>query len=279
VDEAGSNKVEGGKRVLYVLVLLALIVPRIWVFSLPMPIEPETKAVYDIINNLPPGSLVLLDIGTDESGWPYVGDGLVAIVSHLSSRNVKFVISETGSQSGAMIAQMVFDRVPKELLDQREYGVDYLRLPYLPGEEAAVSTLATRFKESATLDFSGRPLNGFPLWQSISSSKDFDLVINAVYMEQHRYFLRHWREPIQMPLVFVVPTALVPYIKPFTAAGQVAGMVAGIRGSAEYESLIGRPRGAAREMTTLTLAVLVMLGSMVVGNIEQWRGKAKQRQV
>jgi len=63
---------------------------------------------------------------------------------------------------------------------------------------------------------------------------------------------------------------------PFLNSGQMVGMVAGLKGAAEYEKLIEIPGRAARGMDAQSIAHLVMIGFIVLGNIAYFMGRRRK---
>jgi hypothetical protein len=233
--------------------------------------------MYKVIDQMPAGSIVLYDQGGMLDSWAMYRDGLIAVMTHVFSRNLKLVIVGAGNGEGPILAEMVLSRLPPTLLASKKYGVDYIHLGFLPGEEAAVATLAAKFKDVYVKDARGNAVSDLPLWHEIKDAKSFALVICNPYSEQYRHYIRHWVEPLKIPLVLVVASAVVPVLNPFFASGQVAGFVGSVRASAEYESLLRRPAGASAELGSLSLGVAVILGSIVVGNVLDVRKKRQPR--
>jgi hypothetical protein len=60
---------------------------------------------------------------------------------------------------------------------------------------------------------------------------------------------------------------LVPQFVPYLQSGQLKGMLKGIGGSAEYERLINKPGEAMAGMEGQSLAHLVVLAFILIGNL------------
>ena len=58
------------KRVIFVLISLAVIIPLLYPLFIEINVNPEVKAVYDTIENLPNGSTVFLAMDFDPSSKP-----------------------------------------------------------------------------------------------------------------------------------------------------------------------------------------------------------------
>jgi len=256
------------------VLLLCLLVPRIFPFTLPLNVSQATRDMFKLVDQLPAGSVVLYDQGGNLDTWSLHGDGLIAVITHVLQRNLKLVIVEAGSSQGPIIAEMALNRLPPTLLGSKKYGVDYIHLGFLPGEEAAVSTLAMKFKDAYVKDAYGTAVSNLPLWGEIKDSTSFALVVQQPWSQQYTFYMRHWAQSLKRPLVIVTDTSLIPNIQPFYASGQIAGFIGGVRGGAEYEALLARPAGASGELGSLSLGVAVVLTCIVVSNVLRAR---KQR--
>ena len=64
---------------------------------------------------------------------------------------------------------------------------------------------------------------------------------------------------------------------PFVQAGQVKGMLQGLRGAAEYELLSGSPGVASAGMDAQSLGHLLIIGFIVVGNVAYIMSKRESR--
>ncbi len=59
----------------------------------------------------------------------------------------------------------------------------------------------------------------------------------------------------------------VPEIMPNLQAGQIVGIVAGMRGAAEYEIMVGKPGTAVAGMDAQSFAHVLIMLLIIVGNV------------
>jgi len=65
---------------------------------------------------------------------------------------------------------------------------------------------------------------------------------------------------------------------PFLNSGQIVGMVAGLKGAAEYERLIDHKEMASRGMDAQSIAHLVVIGFILVGNLAYFATRKGKQQ-
>ena len=57
------------RRIIFVLIALATLLPLLHPFGLPIKVSPEVRGVYDYIESLPEGSVFLLSLDFDSAGF------------------------------------------------------------------------------------------------------------------------------------------------------------------------------------------------------------------
>ena len=76
-----------------------------------------------------------------------------------------------------------------------------------------------------------------------------------------------------------VPYGPVNEVMPYVQSGQMVGVLAGMPGAAEYESLIGQKGSATSGMDAQSVAHLVIVLFIVLGNISYFIDRKRSRKV
>ena len=79
------------RRPLWALLIILIIIPFVLPFPTLAGITPETRAVYNYIENLPSGSVVIFDIGVDVAMWEEMEPASVAVLQHIIRRPLKLI--------------------------------------------------------------------------------------------------------------------------------------------------------------------------------------------
>ena len=79
------------RRIVFALIALAVIIPILKGIGLPVRVSDEVKRLYDAIEELPPGSKVLISLDYDPATFPEVYPMNLAVVRHLFKKDVKVV--------------------------------------------------------------------------------------------------------------------------------------------------------------------------------------------
>src|SRR5712691_13189785 len=79
------------RRIIFLLIALATLLPLVHPFGLPIKVSPEVRGVFDYIESLPEGSVFLLSLDFDPSSKPELYPMSIALLRHAFRKNQKVV--------------------------------------------------------------------------------------------------------------------------------------------------------------------------------------------
>jgi len=241
--------------------------------TLPRPdtIAPETLAVGDLINQLPPSAPVLVAFEYDPASIGELDLAGEAVVDHLMVRGARLVTLST-RPAGAGLALRLFE--PLAIANNYLYGENYVHLGFVAGEGAGLSAMARNLPATAPADFAGNPAWSQPALGGIDSLADFALVVVISATPEG---VRQWLEQAKpaagpTPFVAVISAGAEPLVRPYYegSPSQLAGLIAGVFGAGGYEQLTERPgealaRWDAYGYGVLAASVILLLGLVLHG--------------
>jgi len=252
------------RRVIYGVVFLSLSIPLIWPIGFEVAVGPETKQLYDMVNNLPEGSAVIVSMDTSPGGYGELSSGAVALLNHLASRNIR-VIGMGFFDTGPSLLETAFGA--SDFRD-KEYGVDYVNLGYLAGGETAMARVARDIVGSFPRDYRGNEVSELPVMEGITSCQDIEMIISiSSGTPGVPEWIRQVGDPLGIPIATVIVAVNVPNMTPYLQAGQIIGMIPSMKGAAGYESLMGTAGLGTRGMDAQSIAHLTILALVIVGNL------------
>jgi len=155
-------------------------------------------------------------------------------------------------------------------------GKDYVVLPWLAGRDAAVAAMGRDFKGVYPTDFYGRPTAEAELFQSITDIKSIALVVSYATGDDQDFYLQQMQAVYQVPVTGGATAVSIPGRMPYLQSGQLSGILAGLRGAAEYEVLIRKPGLAAAGMDAQSLAHGLVIVFILLGNLAFFFGQARK---
>ena len=254
------------RRWIFLIIAAVVIVPLIFPVGLPIRPTDTTKNVYDSIEKLPAGSKVLLSVEYSPSTRPENHPMTISILRHLFKNNHKVFITCL-CPDGQFMAQDAINQVAKQEFN-KTYGVDYVFLGFRPGNEAVVKGIVSNLRKLYTVDVYQKKIDEIPLMNGINNFKDFDFLFSSsAGFPGTIEWVQYASDPTGIPMASGVTSIQVNEVMPYVQAGQMVGVLAGMPGAAEYEALINQKGSATSGMDAQSVAHLVIVLFIILGNV------------
>ncbi len=257
---------------IYLIIVIAVAVPILlgsnWAAA-NMRVSGPTIAMYDTIQNLAAGSIVLVSHDYDPGVAAEMIPQAKAVLHHLMEREVR-LINVSLTPEGPRLAQQVLEEVAEA--HQYTYGEEYLNLGYIVGAEVGPRSIVQGLPSPGWTDFvEHRPFSEFPLASDVDGLEDIALIVElAGGADYLRLWLEQVQAPYQMPMVAGVSATADPFARPYynnQARKQLWGLVSGLVGAAEYERHSGQPGSALASMDSQSLVHIVIVLLVLFGNL------------
>ena len=275
------------RRIIFLIVGLSVLIPLLkpeWI-DLPIRPTPESQIVFDEINKLNAGDKMLLSFEYSPSTKPEIHPMAIAILKHLYAKNIQ-VYGFALWPDGNFMSTEAFSEVSDDY--DKKYGVDYVNLGYKPGGEAVIKGIASDIRTLYTVDLQGTSINDIPMMKDVVNTEDFDFVfsLSAGYPGSKEW-VQYACDPKNIPLSTGCTSIQVTDIMPYVENDQIRGILAGMPGAAEYESLVeaelqkmeiaGKPGEASGMMAAQSIAHVVIVLFIIFGNISYFITRKKNR--
>lgn len=265
------------RRVLYVMLLLAVTIPFFLNFTIPVSISPRTRAVYDKIESLPEGSFVLFGVDWSASTRGENAPQTEALMRHLMRKKLRFGIIAFGDVQSETLGQEIAVRLQTEY--GFEEGRDWINFGYQPAaaQENFLKSMAQDMVEAIKKDRHGKPIADQPVMKGIKTPRDCALLIDVTPSHTYQIYIQFLQGPCNLPMV-VGPTAVMaPETYNYMDSKQILGVLNGLQGAIEYEQLIEKPGKASRASLSSSFAHILIMFLIVVGNIAMLLERRQRR--
>ena len=275
------------RRIIFLIVGLSVLIPLLkpeWI-DLPIRPTPESQIVFDEINKLNAGDKMLLSFEYSPSTKPEIHPMAIAILKHLYAKNIQ-VYGFALWPDGNFMSTEAFSEVSDDY--DKKYGVDYVNLGYKPGGEAVIKGIASDIRTLYPADLQGTSINDIPMMKDVVNIEDFDFVfsLSAGYPGSKEW-VQYACDPNNIPLSTGCTSIQVTDIMPYVENDQIRGILAGMPGAAEYESLVEaelekmeiavKPGEASGMMAAQSIAHVVIVLFIIFGNISYFITRKKNR--
>jgi hypothetical protein len=232
---------------------------------LPLTIGPITTDFYNEIEALNPGDVIAWAQNCAFGAYVNKRDAYRAVVYHaIIDNDAKMILYSLDPDAPQLnAALMVYCESELEAAG-KQYGVDWIIMPFLAGEESALAAIARNARVTGNDLIEGRPLDQFPIMEGINTMDDIPLTINdAGSFTFVDMWIRQWPAAYgNRGLNTMVFATVAPVYGIY-----VHGALDGNRGYAEYEKLTGYSGDQLIKMDMRNLQGIAVITIVILGNI------------
>jgi hypothetical protein len=237
-------------------------------FSLPLVIGSITMDFWDVLETLQPGDVVAWAQNCAFGTYLNKKDAYRAVINHiLLERNAKLILFSFDPNAPQLnAAQMAYMKTSLEE-QGKQYGVDWLIMPFLAGEESALAASAKNMRVCGVDLIEGKPLDEFPIMEGIYTLADIPVSINdAGSFTFVDMWIRQWPAAYQEFGHKGLSTYVFATVAPVYGI-YVFGALDGNRGYAEYEKLTGYMGDHLQKMDMRNAQGIAIIVMVLMGNV------------
>lgn len=260
------------RRILYLLIAAVITVPllmRPGQHPSKEMVFKEVRNAYKTIDSVPKDKIVLISA--------YWGPGTIAenapqmevLMRHMFKKGIKFAVA-SWDQAGNELTYQIGEKLAKEL--GKKYGKDWVHLGYrvLYPPQVVIRGMALNFPKVMEYDRFQTPLSKIPAVAGVKDYKDIGAVVEITPSGTVELWIAYFTGPYNVPLVFCPTAVMAAEAYPFLDSGQIKGMLNGVIGAVQYETLLGmvnEKTDAAATSWALSAALVFIILLIIVGNL------------
>ncbi len=254
------------RRVIFLVIALAVLLPLFFPLGLPIRATNSSQQVYDVVEELEAGDKALVSFEYGPSTKPEIHPMAVALLRHLFEKDVKVYITCLWPD-GQFMAMEALEQVAVKQYG-KVYGEDYVLLGYRPGAEAIIKGLVSNIRKVFTVDSRGEFLDDIPMMADVNQVADFDFLFSASAGYPGTVeWVQYAADPVGITMSTGTTSIQVNEVMPYVQSGQIKGILGGMPGAAEYESLIGQAGIGTSGMDAQSVAHVIIVAFIIFGNI------------
>jgi hypothetical protein len=251
-------------RILYLLLALAVALPLIIKPKVQVRISEPVRSAYEAVDRLAPGTPVMISIDFDPSSAPEVQPMLIALLRHAFRKNLRVIV--IGQLAlGLPLAEIALNQVAPEM--NKVYGQDYVNLGYRPGYTAMMVGIGREIRDYFRTDYRGVPVDSFAFMRTVHTYKDIGLLVSLAHGAVADAWIQYVGGRYNQPIIVGCTGVNAPNLYQYLHAGQIKGIIGGLQGAAEYETLIEKPGSATLGMPAQSSGHGLIILLLIIGNI------------
>jgi hypothetical protein len=271
------------RRIIYTIVALCVLIPLIRPLALPVVPTPEVQGIYGAIDALNAGDSVLIAADFDPASKPELLPILDAAIAHCFIKGLKPTIV-TLWPAAPRLVQTSVERQARRF--SKVSGTDFAWLGYRPGNSAVVLGVAGGIAKTFATDYYGVPTASMPIYRNVQTLSDFKYIFDIAAGQTVETWIIFGAEPQHVPMGASCTAVSVAQYYAFLQAGQITGLAGGMKGSAEYETLLDNQYSAehgilvgdaTKGMDAQSIVHLFIVFSIVLANIAYFISRRRER--
>src|SRR5574338_22508 len=263
------------RRIIFLVIGLCTLLPLLFPVGLPIRTSQEVRGVYAYIEGLPEGSVFLLSLDFDPASKPELHPQAIAILRHAFRKNLR-VIAMTLWVTGTGLADQIISQVAAEMGKQN--GKDYVFLGWSPGGTAIIVNMGQDLYTAFPTDYGAKATKGLPVLAGVNRLRDVNY---AVSLAAGNPGVEAWyvfgKDKYKFELGGGCTGVIAPGLYPLLRSGQINGLIGGLRGAAEYESLVGQKGRAVAGMDAQSATHFAIIVLVAIGNVFYFAMLRQQR--
>jgi len=263
------------RRFIYLFIGIAAVLPLIFPLRLPLGVTPEAKSLFNKVDGLKEGSVVILTFDYYPSTLPETEPMSYAALRHMFKKNLKIITLTTIPLGSLSVMENVVKGVAREC--KKEYGVDYVNLGYKYGYQAVMLGMGRKIQDIFPYDNYDHPLDSLPLMQRVKNYEDVDFIFVVSDNATVEYWVSLVNAQFGVPMGAGVTAVMAPRCYSFLQTKQLVGMLGGMKGAAEYEQLSSNYGRASVGMGPQSIIHFLIIFFLIVGNIGYFASKKGKR--
>jgi hypothetical protein len=264
------------RRWIFLAMLLVVAVPILAQGSFPEKPTQLVQDAFDYIEDLPEGSNILFSLDYEPSSEGELSPMTTALVRHCCLKRHKMFFMTLWPGGLPLLDRNIRQIIEKEFADLKlKDGEDYVNLGFNAGKEVVIIVMGTNLRKMFPNDIDGTLLDDIPMTANISNLSDMQLIVNiSAGNPGMKEWVQYAASPLNIKLVVGSTAVQAPQAYPYYPS-QMLGLLAAIKGAAEYEAALGNkyPRyrdpkynEGIRRMAPQFWAHLLIIGLIVLGN-------------
>jgi hypothetical protein len=260
------------RRWIYLVIGIVTFLPILYPIGLPVYVTGEVEAVFNRVDALPAGSIIMLPMEYDPATMAELQPMAYALLRHCYSKNLR-VITTALQIDGVTIIRDDLSKIAAEF--DKKYGVDYVFLGYKPYPGIVILNMGEDFRKPFPRDYYGTPLDSIPMMKGVRNYSNCAMIVNINATSGVDYWINYAHTRYQAPLAIGVTAVMATDYYAFLSSGQIFGLIGGLKGAAEYEKLIKHPDFAAKAMDVQSIAHSVIVLFIIIGNVAFFASRKK----
>ena len=265
------------RRIIFVLIFLGVALPLIFPIGFPVTVTPNAKHIYDFIEkNTKAGDPVILSFDYDPGSRAEVHPMAEALIEHCFRKDLRVICPALWPVGPSLAAEAFGKLAPK--YDKKE-GIDYVNLGYFAGPTTGdiQITAFKNLRNAYPKDVRGIKLEELPVMRGVKGLKDARCIVSLSAGDPGiPAWVRIAADRFGVKLAGGGTAVQAPQFFPFIQSKQLFGFLGGLKGAAEYETMLKIKGKGISGMDAQSVAHLVIVIFIILSNVTYFMAESRK---
>lgn len=267
------------RRIIFLILWLVIMIPLLKPFMLKPKELAAVSNLFYYIDTMPKDKVLVLSVDYTPDTEPELHPMTIALLRHAFFRRIKvgvlcLPIMGLGLAEDALrIVTNEFNQKAKNRTDSIIYGRDYVFWGWQGPVLVPILGMGENISKVFPVDYYGKKTDSLPIMQWLKNYNQVGIVVSISAAAFPFYYITYGQTSFGIKIGAGSTAVQAADFYPYLNSGQVIGLLAGMKGGAEYEEMLVRElnikgrRKATEMMAAQTSAHLVIILFIIIGNI------------
>ncbi len=277
------------RRIIYLVLAIVVVLPLIFRSPGKVRVMPPVEKLYNAVDAIPKDKALIIDFGYAPQDMPELEPMGFALLRHAFKKRIKVLalclyVQPLGLAQKALIqVTEEFNSVAQSNTDSIIYGRDYVFLGWQPPPLIPMLGMGISITNVYTADYYGNKTDTLALMRDVKNYNDVALLVSLSAGSIPRSWIAYAQNRFGVAVAAGVTAVSAADFYQYYQTGQFTGLMAGMKGAAEYEELvetrlnIKESRKASEALPSLTYGHLVMIAFIIVGNFGYFMQRRRRK--
>ncbi|MEO0019962.1 MAG: hypothetical protein ABIK47_04915 [candidate division WOR-3 bacterium] len=282
------------RRYIYLILFLVILMPLIFPFKIQPKPTPPVEQLFNYIDTMPENKALAISVDFTPDTRAELQPMVVALLRHAFATKRRVGIL-TMMVYGLGLAEEAIQQVTAEFNanaktheDSVIYGEDYVFWGWTTPLLTVMLGMGERITNVFPVDYYGNRTETLAIMRHIKNYDDIGILVTIAASALPRSWINYAQVQFGVNLSCGITAVSAADFYPYVNSGQFIGMLAGMKGAAEYEQLVAermkkqgmewalRNRGT-EAMSSQTAAHLAIMAFIIIGNIAFFATRRKRK--
>jgi hypothetical protein len=277
------------RRIIFLTMVLAIALPLLFPIHMPMGTQRVTRHLFEAVDAID-GSKQCLMISTDYTPQtePENHPMVKVLLRHGFARRVPVLLNALYIEGAPLIDQAIqevmadFNARATSRADSIIYGRDVVYLGWQPPPIVPILAMGESITRIYPDDYYGRRTDSLEVMKRIHNYDQVGIVVGITPLSSPLWYVQFAQTKYGVKVGAGCTAVCAPDFYPYCGTGQLSGMMAGMKGAAEYEELVERKYHtggrlkATEGMASQSAAHILIMALVVIGNIAYFAARGKK---